>query len=91
MVMFVVSNLRKKRERLLKFHTGKQKKNESIRSVRIINMNKKTQVVLIKKFSYGTKEIYEGTLRKARTLIPPSKKNQYTIINLETGEEINGK
>lgn len=51
-------------------------------------MNKKTQVILIKKFAYGKKEIYEGTLRKARILIPPSKKNQYTIINLETGEVI---
>lgn len=51
-------------------------------------MDKKTRVILTKKFAYGKKEIYEGTLRKARTLIPPSKKNQYTIINLETGEVI---
>jgi len=51
-------------------------------------MNKKTQVILIKKFAYGKKEIYEGTLRKARKLIPPSKRDQYTIINLETGEVI---
>jgi len=51
-------------------------------------MDKKTQVFLIKKFSYGGKRIYEGTLRKARKLIPPSKKNQYIIINLETGEVI---
>ena len=51
-------------------------------------MNKKTKVILVKKFAYGKKEIYEGTLRKARTLIPPSKKNQYIIINLETGEVI---
>ena len=51
-------------------------------------MNKKTQVILTKKFAYGKKEIYEGTLRKARKLIPPSKRDQYTITNLETGEVI---
>jgi len=52
-------------------------------------MDRKTKVILIKKFAYGKKEIYEGTLRKARKLIPSSKKDQYTIINIETGEVIN--
>ena len=51
-------------------------------------MNKKLKVLLLKKFSYGKKTIYEGTLRKAQKLIPPSKKDQYIIINFETGEVI---
>lgn len=51
-------------------------------------MDKKTKVILLKDFSYGEKAIYEGTLRKARKLIPPTKKDQYTIIDLETGEVI---
>ena len=51
-------------------------------------MNRKTKVILLKDFSYGKKVIYEGTLRKARKLIPPTKKDQYTIIDLETGEVI---
>ena len=46
-------------------------------------MNKKTQVILLKKFSYGTKEIYRGTLRKAQRLIPPSKKDQFKIIEIK--------
>jgi len=51
-------------------------------------MDRKTQVTLFKKFSYGKKLVYEGTFRKAKKLIPPSKKDQYIIINLETGEVI---
>lgn len=51
-------------------------------------MDKKTKVVLLKEFSYGERVIYSGTLRKARKLIPPSKKNQYKIINIETGKTI---
>lgn len=43
-------------------------------------MNKNTPVILIKKFSYGEKEIYRGILRKAQRMIPPSKKKQYKII-----------
>ena len=45
----------------------------------IDTMKKNTQVILLKKFSYGTKVIYRGTLRKAQRMIPPSKKNQYQI------------
>ena len=52
-------------------------------------MDRKTKVKLIKNFSYAEKVIYEGTLRKARKLIPSSKKDQYKIINTETGEVIN--
>ena len=52
------------------------------------NKTKKTKILLFKKFSYGKKMIYEGTLRKARKLIPPSKKDQYIITNLETGKVI---
>ena len=52
-------------------------------------INRKTKVMLIKNFSYAEKVIYEGTLRKARKLIPSSKKDQYKIIDIETGEIIN--
>ena len=55
---------------------------------RIKKMDRKTKVKLIKNFSYGKKIIYEGTLRKAQKLIPSSKKDQYTIINIETGKTI---
>ena len=51
-------------------------------------MDKKTKVSLLKRFSWGERVVYSGTLRKARKLIPPSKKNQYVITNLETGEVI---
>ncbi|GAG86967.1 unnamed protein product [marine sediment metagenome] len=51
-------------------------------------MDKKTKVILFKRFNYGKKLMYEGTLRKARKLIPPTKKDQYTIIDLETGKVI---
>ena len=54
-------------------------------------MDRKTKVSLLKNFSYGERVIYSGTLRKARKLIPPSKKDQYTIINLETGKTIKSK
>ena len=83
MVMFVISNPKAKKARLSKSQTKKPKRN-------VIKMDRKIRVILVKKFAYGKKEIYEGTLRKARTLIPPSKRNQYTIINLETGEIIKG-
>ena len=53
-----------------------------------INMDRKTKVILLKQFSYGERAIYSGTLRKARKLVPPSKKDQYRIVNLETGETI---
>lgn len=51
-------------------------------------MDKKTKVILVKQFSYGKRIIYSGTLRKARKLIPPSKKDQYIITNLETGKVV---
>ena len=42
--------------------------------------DKHRQVILIKKFKkYEDKIIYQGTLRKAEKLIPPSKKDQYEI------------
>lgn len=50
-------------------------------------MNKRTPVILIKKFSYGEKEIYRGILRKAQRMIPPSKKKQYKIIVQNEEEE----
>ena len=53
-----------------------------------VNMDKKTKVILVKQFSYGKRIIYSGTLRKARKLIPPSKKDQYIITNLETGKVV---
>lgn len=43
-------------------------------------MNKRTRVMLVKKFSYGEKVIYCGILRKAERMIPPSKKKQYRIV-----------
>ena len=46
-------------------------------------MNKNTKVKLLKKFSYGEREIYRGILRKAQRMIPPSKKDQYRIVVLE--------
>lgn len=49
-------------------------------------MDKNTPVILIKKFSYGEKEIYRGILRKAQRMIPPSKKKQYRIIIIKEGE-----
>ncbi len=52
------------------------------------NIDRKTKVILFKKFNYGRKIMYEGTLRKARKLIPPSKKDQYLILNFENGEVI---
>lgn len=46
--------------------------------------DRKRLVVLIKKFDdYPDKEIYRGTLRKAKCLIPPSKKDQYKIVYLD--------
>ena len=49
-------------------------------------MNKRTKVVLMKKFSYGEREVYRGILRKAEKKIPPSKKDQYRIIILKEGK-----
>ena len=46
-------------------------------------MNKHTRVILMKKFSYGEREIYTGIWRKAKRMIPPSKKDQYKIIVLK--------
>ena len=48
-------------------------------------MDKNTKVILIKKFSYGEKEIYRGIWRKAERMIPPSKKKQYRIIVIKEG------
>ena len=42
--------------------------------------NKHKKCILIKKFKeYPDKIIYQGTLRKAKAMIPPSKKDQYEI------------
>lgn len=46
-------------------------------------MDKRTPVILIKEFSYGKKEIYRGTWRKAKKMIPPSKKDQFEIVVLK--------
>lgn len=46
------------------------------------------RVILIKKFKkYENKIIYRGTLRKAKKLIPPSKKDQYEIILIKKENE----
>ena len=46
------------------------------------------QVILIKRFkNYEDKIIYRGTQRKARKLIPPSKKDQYEIIFIKPLKE----
>lgn len=43
--------------------------------------DKHRQVILIKKFeNYENKIIYQGTYRKAKKMIPPSKKDQYEIL-----------
>ena len=42
--------------------------------------NKHRKCILIKKFhEYPDKVIYQGTLRRAKDMIPPSKKDQYEI------------
>jgi hypothetical protein len=42
--------------------------------------DKHRQVILVKKFkNFEDKIVYRGTLRKAKKLIPPSKKSQYEI------------
>lgn len=42
--------------------------------------NKHQKCILIKKFTeYPDKIIYRGTLRKAKEMIPPSKKDQFEI------------
>jgi len=47
---------------------------------KIKKVERKKPCKLIKKFSYGEKVVYEGTYRKALSLIPPSKEDQYQII-----------
>ena len=48
--------------------------------------DRRRRVILIKKFEkYENKIIYKGTHRKAKKLIPPSKKDQYEIIFIKKG------
>lgn len=45
---------------------------------------KSRPVILIKRFTeFEDKEIYRGTLRKAKRMIPPSKADQYKIVFLD--------
>jgi len=45
-----------------------------------VKQGKNRPVVLIKMFTgFEDKEVYRGTLRKAKKLIPPSKADQYRI------------
>lgn len=51
--------------------------------------DKHRQVILIKKFkNYEDKIIYRGTLRMAKKLIPPSKKDQYEIQFIHQESEV---
>jgi len=46
----------------------------------MIHKNKHRKCILVKKFhEYPDKVIYQGTLRRAKDMIPPSKKDQYEI------------
>ena len=50
--------------------------------------SKRRQVVLIKKFTgFEDKVIYKGTYRKAKKLIPPSKKDQYKILFIKSQKD----
>ena len=46
--------------------------------------SKRRPVLLIKRFAeFEDKVIYQGTLRKAERLIPPSKVDQYKIVFMD--------
>lgn len=50
------------------------------KEIKLTHENKHRKCILVKKFSdFPDKVIYQGTLRKAKTMIPPSKKDQYEI------------